>query len=186
MAIGQLRCHVMDVDDLEVAETFWSQLTGIPVISTDWPGRYSYLGYEDDTTWKHVLILHRVRTPKGVETNRSHVDITVEQLDEAIAQIEAIGGSLKRAPSIYPRPHAYPGQPPVIDWAVMQDPFGNEFCLVRELTSAEAEAVTLAGQAGTGDDDHWRDVARRARGLTGPTITYPPRLRGAPHGHPHL
>lgn len=186
MSIGQLRCHVIDVDDLKVAETFWSALTGIPVISSEWPGRYSYLGYEDETTWKHVVILHKVRTRKGAGANRSHVDITVEDLDEAIPRIEGIGGSLKRAPSIYPRPHSYPGQPPSIDWAVMQDPFGNEFCLVRELTSAEAEAVTLAGELDSGDDDHWRDVARRARRLTGPTITYPSHLRGDHHGHSNI
>lgn len=185
MSIGKLRCHVIDVDDLPIAEVFWSELTGIPVISSEWPGRYSYLGYEDETTWKHVVILHRVRKRKGEETNRSHVDITVEDLDQAIQQIQVIGGTLKRAPSIYPRPHSYPGEPPVIDWAVMQDPFGNEFCLVRELTTAEAEAVVRAGQAGSGNDDHWREIARRARGLTGPTITYPSHLRGDHHGHTH-
>jgi hypothetical protein len=67
----------------------------------------------------------------------------------------------------------------------MQDPFGNEFCLVRPLTMAESEAVVRAGQAGSGNDDHWREVARGARGLTGPTITYPSRLRGDHHGHTH-
>jgi predicted enzyme related to lactoylglutathione lyase len=95
MGIGQLRCHVMDVADLAVAEAFWSELTGIPVISSEWPGRFSYLGFEDETTWKHTLILHKVRTRKGAAANRSHVDITVDDLDEAIPQIEALGGSLK-------------------------------------------------------------------------------------------
>ena len=185
MAIGELRCHVVDVEDLEVGLRFWSELTGIPPISSEWPERYAYLGYEDEFTWKHTLILHRVHTPKTVGTNRSHVDITVNDLDVAIGQIAAIGGRLKRAPSIYPRPHSYPGKPPIIDWAVLQDPFGNEFCLVRVLLPAEAAAVALAGEAGTGDDDHWRDVSRRARGLTGPTPTYPIELRGEHHGHGH-
>ena len=44
MGIGQLRCHVMDVNDLAVAEAFWSELTGLPVIPSVFPGRYSYLG----------------------------------------------------------------------------------------------------------------------------------------------
>lgn len=184
MAIGELRCHVVDVEDLEVGLEFWSELTGIPPISSEWPGRYAYLGYEDELTWKHTLILHRVRAPKTVGTNRSHVDITVDDLDVAIGQIRAIGGRLKRAPTIYPRPHSYPGEPPVIDWAVMQDPFGNEFCLVRELSQSEATAVGAAGERGTGDDDHWRAVARQARGLVGPTPTYPIELRGEHHGHP--
>lgn len=50
-------------------------------------------------------------------------------MDDAIAQIEAIGDRLKYAPTVYPVPHAYEGVKPLIDWAVMQDPFGNEFCL---------------------------------------------------------
>ena len=52
-------------------------------------------------------------------------------LRSAVAQVEAIGGTLKKLPSIYPRPGSFPGKPPVIDWAVMADPFGNEFCLVQ-------------------------------------------------------
>ncbi len=183
MAIGELRCHVVDVEDLGVGQRFWSELTGIPPISSEWPDRYAYLGHEDETTWKHTLILHRVSTPKTAEVNRSHVDITVDEIDVAIDQIIAIGGRLKRAPSIYPRPGSYPGEPPVIDWAVMQDPFGNEFCLVRVLSRVEAAAVELAGSDGAGDDDHWRDIARRARGLTGPTPIYPMELRGDDYVH---
>jgi len=185
VGIGTLRCHVVDVEDLEVGQAFWSELTGIPAISSEWPGRYAYLGHEDEVEWRHVVILHRVSAAKGVETNRSHVDITVDDLDVAIEQIEAIGGRLKRAPSIYPRPGSYAGEPPVIDWAVLQDPFGNEFCLVRELSPDEADAVEREGATTTGDDDHWRDVARRARGLPGTTPTYPPELRGDRHARTH-
>jgi hypothetical protein len=29
-----------------------------------------------------------------------------------------------------PWPGSFPGESPLIDWAVMQDPFGNQFCLV--------------------------------------------------------
>jgi predicted enzyme related to lactoylglutathione lyase len=185
MAIGSLRCHVIDVEDLEVGQRFWSEVTGIPAISSEWPGRYAYLGHEDELTWQHVVILHRVTAAKGVETNRSHVDITVDDLDVAILQIEEIGGRLKRAPSIYPRPGSYPGEPPVIDWAVLQDPFGNEFCLVRELSSDEVDAVERAGTTVSGDDDTWRDVARRARGLPGPTPHYSPELRGDHRARTH-
>jgi len=44
MGVGQLRCRVIDVNDLEVAEAFWSQVTGLPVIPSTFPGRFSYLG----------------------------------------------------------------------------------------------------------------------------------------------
>ena len=50
---------------------------------------------------------------------------------------------------------------PVIDWAVMQDPFGNEFCLVSNLTDDEIEAVREATQAGAATDVEWRRAAGR-------------------------
>jgi hypothetical protein len=161
MGIGTLRCHVIDVDDLAVAESFWSEVTGIPVIASVFPGRYSYLGQADP--WRHELILHLVRTRKGAEANRSHVDIWVSDVDHAIGRVRDIGGSLKREPSVYPRPGSYPGEPPAIDWAVAQDPFGNEFCLIRVLGPAEVDAVAQAAERGPGDDSHWRAMAARAR-----------------------
>lgn len=42
----------------------------------------------------------------------------------------------------------------------MQDPFGNEFCLVSVLNPAEAEAVAHAAPA---DDHDYRVAAGRAR-----------------------
>ena len=84
MGIGRLRCHVIDVDDLAVAEAFWSEVTGLPVIPSGFPGRYSYLGQADP--WRHEVILHLVKTRKGPEANRSHVDIWVRDIDTAIAR----------------------------------------------------------------------------------------------------
>lgn len=176
MAIGTLRCFVIDVEDLEVGAAFWSEVTGIARISSVWPETFAYLGYEDEETWRHEIILHRVRTAKMSDSgavdaarrldptaNRAHIDITVEDVDAAIAQIEAIGGRLKYPPTVYPVPHAYEGARPVIDWAVMQDPFGNEFCLVRELTRPELEGLAVASERGPAEDAHWRAVARNAR-----------------------
>lgn len=160
MGIGQLRCHVFDVNDLAVAEVFWSEVISLPVLPSPFPGRYSYLGHTDP--WRHEMILHLVSTTKGPEPNRSHVDITVGDVDAAIRQIVAIGGRLKKAPSIYPRPHSYEGEPPRIDWAVMQDPFGNEFCLISRPTADEAGAVSQAALNTDGDDHHWRVAAGRA------------------------
>ena len=64
MAIGTLRCFVIDVEDLEVGAAFWSEVTGIARISSIWPETFAYLGYEDEETWRHEIILHRVRTAK--------------------------------------------------------------------------------------------------------------------------
>lgn len=157
MAVGQLRCAVLDVEDLAVAEAFWSEVTGLPVIPSVFPGRYSYLGTPDP--WRHELILHLVKTPKGTETNRGHVDIWVRDVDVATAQVEALGGRVKRSPTIYPRPGSYP-EPPTLDWCVAQDPFGNEFCLITVLSPEQAQAVAAAGPGQ--EDAHYRAAARRA------------------------
>jgi catechol 2,3-dioxygenase-like lactoylglutathione lyase family enzyme len=179
MAIGTLRCFAIDVEDLEVAASFWSELTGIPRISSPWPDRFAYLGYEDETTWRHQIILHRVTTAKRSDpdtvdvarridpaANRAHMDIGVDDVDVAIEQVEKIGGRLKYPPTLYPVPHAYEGARPLIDWAVMQDPFGNEFCLVRVLTRAERAALDTAAEHGPAGDAHWRAVACGARRAT--------------------
>lgn len=164
MAIGQLRCSVIDVNDLEVAEAFWSELTGLAVIPSPFPGRFSYLGRPDP--WRHEVILHLVDRKKTEEANRAHVDIWVRDVDRAIAQVEGIGGRLKRAPTIYPRPGSYPGEAPVLDWAVMQDPFGNEFCVIRLLTPEQSQAVLRSASEGKTDDVAYRDVARHALAAT--------------------
>lgn len=160
MGIGKLRCHVIDVNDLAVAEAFWSEVTGLPVIPSVFPSRFSYLGQPDP--WRHEMILHLVSATKGPAPNRAHVDIWVRDVDIAIDQIEKIGGRSKTAPSIYARPHSGTGEAPLIDWAVMQDPFGNEFCLVSRLTSDQMAAVARAAAEGDGDDHHWRVAAGRA------------------------
>jgi predicted enzyme related to lactoylglutathione lyase len=175
MAIGTLRCFVIDVEDLEAGASFWAELTGIPRISSPWPDRFAYLGYEDETTWRHEIILHRVTTAKRSDAdavdvarridpaaNRAHIDISVDDVGTAIAQVERFGGRLKYPPTLYPVAHAYEGARPLIDWAVMQDPFGNEFCLVRELTRAERRALAAAAEHGPAADAHWRTVARGA------------------------
>lgn len=161
MGIGKLRCHVFHVTDLEVGQHFWSQVTGIEPIPSVFPGRSAYLGQADP--WRHEVILWKVDEAKGAETNRCHVDIWVEDVDVAIDQIVDIGGRVKRSPTVYPRPHSFPGEPARIDWAVMHDPFGNEFCLVSPLTRDESLSVARAGEAGPGNDDDWRRAAGRAR-----------------------
>lgn len=161
MAVGSLRCVVFNVTDLSVAETFWSEVTGLPVIASNYTGRFSYLGQKDP--WKHEIILQLVREPKGEAANRCHIDLTIGDIDLAIEQILALGGRVKKDPSIYPRPGSFPGHPPMIDWAVMTDPFGNEFCLVSGLSREERGAVEAAIDATT--DQDWRVAAGRTRAI---------------------
>ena len=168
MGIGRLKCPVVDVNDLAVAEEFYSELTGIPVIPSVFPGRYAYLGQPEP--WRADLILHLVGSQKAPEPNRGHIDIWVSDIDEAIPRIEAIGGSVKKPPTIYPWPGSFPGEDPRIDWAVMRDPFGNEFCLVTILSADQRRAVLAAAAEGPGDDLRWRAATK---GL--PAAGYPPR-----------
>lgn len=157
MPVGRLRCVVIDVDDLATAEGFWSAMTGLEVITSDYTGRFSYLGQPDP--WRHEMILQLVTGATREPRNRCHVDLTVDDVDEAIEQTARLGGSVKKEPSIYPRPGSFPGKPPVIDWAVMTDPFGNAFCLVSELTDDESRRAEQATHATT--DREWRAAAGR-------------------------
>lgn len=162
MGIATYRCTVIDVTDLAVAYRFWSEVTGLEVIGRPegWHGRFGYLGRRDP--WKHELILQVVDEPKGAAANRVHIDLTPnEGMDRAIEQIVALGGSVRKPPSLYPRPGSHGDEPPSIEWAVMQDPFGNEFCLVDALTPEEREAVMRAARAGPGTDHDWRVAAGR-------------------------
>lgn len=160
VGIGTYRCTVIDVDDLEEGYRFWSEVTGLEVIGSPggWHGRFGYLGRKDP--WRHEFILQVVRGRKGHAANRVHIDLTPnEGTDRAIERILAIGGTLKKPPSLYPRPGSHGDEPPVLDWAVMQDPFGNEFCLVTPLTDEEAEAVLEATRRGASTDREWRAAA---------------------------
>jgi predicted enzyme related to lactoylglutathione lyase len=160
MAVGKLMCHVFDVEDLEVGQAFWSAVTGIPPIPSFFPGRYAYLGQPDP--WRQEVILHLVTTPKGEAANRSHVDIWVRDVDAALDQIEALGGRRKKPPAVYPRPGSYGDEPARIDWAVAQDPFGNEFCVITLLTPDESAAVRTAAERDPAQSDHdWRVAAGR-------------------------
>jgi hypothetical protein len=59
----------------------------------------------------------------------------VEDVAAAVAQVLDLGGSVVREPGFFREP----GTPdPVLEWAVLADPFGNELCLIRELPEPDA------------------------------------------------
>lgn len=158
--VGKLKCAALDVTDLAVAEEFWSTMLGLPVLESVFPGRFSYIGTPDP--WRLELILHLVDSPKGEEVNRAHIDLWVRDLDTAIAQVADLGGTLKFGPVLYPRPGAYANEAPRIDWAVLRDPFGNEFCLTTVLNEDQSAAAAALPPA------QWHDTQalRRAAGVT--------------------
>ena len=123
MAVGTVRAFVIDVNDLEVGERFWSAVVGHDVKFSGWAGQFSRIG----AVGSNSILLQLVPEKKSAQKNRAHVDITVESIDKAIEEVIALGGSLVRPKGI----HA--PDDPQIEWAVMADPFGNEFCIIRDL-----------------------------------------------------
>lgn len=164
VGIGSLRCVVINVTDLRTGYEFWSKVTGLEVIGSErgWHGWLGYLGTRDP--WKHEIILQKVTRapvqvglPDHAVTNAVHIDITPNgRIDHAIDEIVRLGGTVKKPPSLYPRPGSHGDEPPVIDWAVMQDPFGNEFCLVAPLTEEQVQAAITADAR---TDPDWRSAA---------------------------
>jgi hypothetical protein len=128
--IGKLWKPVVNVTDLEIGERFWSLLTGLTPSGRhgddEIPERFSSLEDPDggdDDPW---LLLQVVPDSQNQRTGGTHLDLWVSDVEEAVRQAEGIGGVLIKRPSLYPSEHA-----PALEWAVMQDPFGNEFCFVK-------------------------------------------------------
>jgi len=169
MGVGKLRCVVINVTDLPLAYQFWGAVTGLEVIGseTGWHDWLGYLGTKNP--WKHEIILQRIdnspleiQAPSADKPNQVHIDITPNNgVDQAIEEIIELGGSVKKPPSLFPRPGSHGDHRPLIDWAVMQDPFGNEFCLVDNLTEEQSLAAMNATEATT--DHQWRTAAGVAR-----------------------
>lgn len=162
MSIGRFKSVAVNVTDMQQGLAFWSAVTGWDVLfdGETWHGWLGYLGTEE---LGHQMIIIETSSapistvdPTHHETNRMHVDIWPnEGVDKAVADIVALGGKVKKQPSLYPRPGSRRGRP-AIDWAVMQDPFGNEFCIVEMLTREQADAA----MASAATDDHgWRVAA---------------------------
>ena len=112
--VGSLYHIGIDVADLERAEAFYSAL----------------LGVERDAAWNQYvsfkplpngLVVYLQRVPeKKTSKSRVHVDLTVPDVLAAVPKVEALGGRVLRD---YGEPNAVS--------AVVADPDGNEFCLMR-------------------------------------------------------
>lgn len=115
-AIGRFHWIVIDTVDPARIAPFWCALLGVR--ERGWFGD-DYLMLTTDRGAPPVAF-QRVPEAKSVK-NRLHVDLAVEDLDGAFAQIVASGGSA--VSDILEMPGGY-------RWRVMADPEGNEFCIV--------------------------------------------------------
>jgi predicted enzyme related to lactoylglutathione lyase len=105
---------------------FWSEVTGKPIPEEDQPGN-DEVGFQlnDDT----ALLFLRVPEPKTVK-NRLHLCLQPDiPRDEEISRILGLGATLVNDLR----------NPDGTGWAVLADPEGNEFCVLR---SAAERAAT--------------------------------------------
>jgi predicted enzyme related to lactoylglutathione lyase len=121
-AIGRVDGLVIDGHDTMALAHFWAEMfdteiAAVTDVGTPDEAHYVDIAGNDRTP---LLRFQRVPETKAVK-NRLHLDIEVEELEPAIARVRELGGSLVRP--LFTE-YGY-------DVAVMGDPEGNEFCLIR-------------------------------------------------------
>ena len=103
-------CHVViDVNDLEIGARFWAAAVGTGVAETDPP----YATLEKGAGDLRIL-LQLVPEPKTAKS-RVHLDFETDNVEAEARRLEALGARRQRF---------------VEHWWVMEDPFGNEFCVL--------------------------------------------------------
>lgn len=107
---------ILDCSDPEVLASFWCAALGYERV---W-GNETYVALADPQKQRPVLSLQRVAEPKTTK-NRMHIDIHAPDLEEGVERMRALG-----ATQISDDPTKLGD----IAWIVMQDPEGNEFCVV--------------------------------------------------------
>lgn len=100
---------VIDCDDLDAGVRFWSGALGSEVAGRDGP----YVFLEAKPGGLH-LGLQRVPETKAAKS-RVHLDISADDRDAEVARLEALGARRREL---------------VKSWWVMEDPNGNEFCVL--------------------------------------------------------
>jgi hypothetical protein len=115
--IGRLRTVVLDAAEIDAEAQFWAALLDIPIVhrSDDWmtlEGRNVRLAVQ--LAPDHV----RPDWPDPSRPQQIHLDIEVDDVDRAEAQVLALGAS------------RLPDPPDADDFRVYSDPAGHPFCLV--------------------------------------------------------
>ena len=115
--IGTLRTVVLDAADMDAEARFWGEVLGIPVVhrSDDWTTLQG-----DGVRLAVQLAPDHVPPdwPDPARPQQLHLDITVEDPDEAERQVLALGA------------RRLPDPPDADNFRVFADPAGHPFCLV--------------------------------------------------------
>lgn len=118
--VGQLGWIQVDCLDPEPLAAFWAEVLGVDIGQRlGDPPQFIYLSATSPAA-PHMCF-QRVPEPKVVK-NRVHVDLWVEDVDDATARIEALGGRRRDDHDFHDEEHDE-------HWRRMADPAGNEFCL---------------------------------------------------------
>jgi catechol 2,3-dioxygenase-like lactoylglutathione lyase family enzyme len=113
-----LREIVIDCRDAEAQAAWWSRVLDWPAVSEE----EGYWWMSSDGTEDAALTLCFIPVPEGKTVkNRVHLDVNPSGCEQA--------EELERLLSFGAR-HKDIGQPPDASWVVLEDPEGNEFCLL--------------------------------------------------------
>jgi predicted enzyme related to lactoylglutathione lyase len=120
---------VLDVRDMKRAVAFWSAALGYKAtyVSDDWSSLT-----DPNRRWANVG-LQPNPDPKG-DVNRVHLDLFTTNMESEVERLVALGA--KRIPWEYAEDANY---------VVLQDPEGNELCVVQTKTSQDGPSLAKAG-----------------------------------------
>jgi predicted enzyme related to lactoylglutathione lyase len=121
VAVGRLGAIQVDCADPVLLGRFWAEVLGTEMQEPlGDPPHYVNLGRWSAAPGAVLVAFQRVPEPRAGK-NRLHLDVEVEDVEEATTRVEALGGARVQAEDF----HEYG-----YHWRVMTDPEGNEFCLV--------------------------------------------------------
>lgn len=104
----------LDVNDLDRQAAFWAAALGYEVSG----GVAQYRALSDPAGRSPKLLLQTVAEPKAAK-NRLHLDLHVADVEAEAARLEGLGAVRVGSSDEFG-----------ISWIVMNDPEGNEFCVV--------------------------------------------------------
>ena len=114
---SMLSSIIIDCDDYEAGVNFWGQALGLKVFDTE----PDYTFFEKHNNL--YIGIQRVTEGKSSKS-RVHFDIMADDVEAEVHRLEGLGA--RRLTQVE-------------TWQVMQDPCGNEFCVVRASRSDFAE-----------------------------------------------
>ncbi|MBT4074374.1 MAG: VOC family protein [Chloroflexi bacterium] len=114
----QLRAVTIDALDPVVLGQFWSAVTGREIIAS----RSDLVRLASETTDGPVLLFLKVPESKSGK-DRIHLDLETDDRASEVKRIMALGATYHS--EVEETKHA---------WTVLQDPEGNEFCIIESIS----------------------------------------------------